>query len=84
MEWHVCSWRWTTARPETITDGCDRGTLTARVGAVLPGEQARTAPEMRGGVPHRRGQIVLNGAGWSSRGGDERVDSSVGGIPGCA
>jgi len=27
---------------------------------------------------------VLHGAGGSSRGGDERVDSSVGGMPGCA
>jgi quercetin dioxygenase-like cupin family protein len=74
----------TTAWLETITDVCDRGTLTARVGAVLPLEQARTAPEMLGGVPHSRGKIVLNGAGGSSRGGDERVDSSVGGLPGCA
>ena len=74
----------TTARLETITDVCDRGTLTARVGAVLPWAQARTAPEMRGGVPHSRGKIVVNGAGGSSRGGDERVDSSVGGMPGCA
>jgi hypothetical protein len=74
----------TTARLETITDWCDRGTMTARVGAVLPLEQARTVPEMLGGMPHSRGKIVLNVAGGSSRGGDERVDSSVGGIPGCA
>ena len=74
----------TTARLDTITDLCDRGQLTARVGAVLPLEQARTAHEMLGGVPHRRGKIVLNVAGGSSRGGDERVESSVGSIPGCA
>jgi quercetin dioxygenase-like cupin family protein len=74
----------TTARLDTITDVCDRGQLTARVGAVLPLEQARTAHEMLGGVPHSRGKSVLNVAGGSSRGGDERVESSVGGIPGCA
>ena len=74
----------TTARLDTITDLFDRGKLTARVGAVLPLEQARTAHEMLGGVPHSRGKIVLNVAGGSSRGGDERVDSSVGGLPGCA
>jgi hypothetical protein len=72
----------TTARLETITDVCDQGTLMARVGAVLPLAQARTAPEMRGGVPRSRGKIVLHGAGGSSRGGDERVKSSVGGLPG--
>jgi quercetin dioxygenase-like cupin family protein len=74
----------TTARLETITDVCDRGMLTARVGAVLPLEQACTAPEMLGGVPHRRGKIVLNVAGGSRHSGDERVESPVGGIPDCA
>jgi quercetin dioxygenase-like cupin family protein len=74
----------TTARLDTITDLCDRGKLTARVGAVLPLAQGRTAPEMLGGVPHSRGKIVVNVAGGSSRGGDERVESSVGGMPGCA
>jgi quercetin dioxygenase-like cupin family protein len=39
---------------------------------------------MLGGAPHSRGKIVLNVAGGSGRGGDERVESSVGGIPGCA
>jgi quercetin dioxygenase-like cupin family protein len=40
---------------------------------------------MLGGVPHSRGKIVLRVAGGSSRGGgDERVESFVGGIPGCA
>ena len=42
-----------------ITDLFNRGTLTARVGTVLPLEQARTAPEMLGGAPHSRGKIVL-------------------------
>ena len=42
----------------------------ARVGTVLPLEQARTAHEMLGGAPHSRGKIVLNVAGGSSRGGD--------------
>ena len=74
----------TTARLDTIRDLCDRGTLTARVGDVLPLEQPGTAPEMLGGVLHSRGKLVLNGAGGSSRGGDERVDSSVGGLPGGA
>jgi NADPH:quinone reductase-like Zn-dependent oxidoreductase len=60
----------TTARLETITDLFDRGQLTARVGAVLPLEQARTAHEMLGGAPHSRGKIVLNVAGGSGRGGD--------------
>ena len=49
----------TTARLDTITDLFDRGKLTARVGTVLPLEQARTAHEMLGGAPHRRGKIVL-------------------------
>jgi NADPH:quinone reductase-like Zn-dependent oxidoreductase len=72
----------TTARLETIMDVCDRGTLTPRVGAVLPLAQARTAHEMLGGAPYRRGKMVLSVAGGSSRGGDERVKSSVGGLPG--
>ncbi|MGQ0592113.1 MAG: zinc-binding dehydrogenase [Gammaproteobacteria bacterium] len=60
----------TTARLDTITDLFDRGKLTARVGTVLPLEQARTAHEMLGGAPHSRGKIVLNVTGGSSRGGD--------------
>jgi NADPH:quinone reductase-like Zn-dependent oxidoreductase len=50
----------TTARLDTITDLFDRGKLTARVGTVLPLEQARTAHEMLGGAPHKRGKIVLS------------------------
>ena len=50
----------TTARLDTITALFDRGKLTARVGTVLPLEQARTAHEMLGGAPHKRGKIVLS------------------------
>jgi NADPH:quinone reductase-like Zn-dependent oxidoreductase len=50
----------TTARLDKITDLFKRGKLTARVGAVLPLEQARAAHEMLGGVPHKRGKIVLS------------------------
>ena len=50
----------TTARLDTITDLFDRGKLTTRVGTVLPLEQARTAHEMLGGAPHKRGKIVLS------------------------
>jgi NADPH:quinone reductase-like Zn-dependent oxidoreductase len=50
----------TTARLEKITDLFNRGTLTARVGTVLPLAQARTAHEMLGGAPHKRGRIVLS------------------------
>jgi NADPH:quinone reductase-like Zn-dependent oxidoreductase len=50
----------TTARLDTITDLFDRGKLIARVGTVLPLQQARTAHEMLGGAPHKRGKIVLS------------------------
>jgi len=50
----------TTTRLDTITDWFNRGQLTARVGTVLPLDQARTAHEMLGGAPHRRGKIVLS------------------------
>jgi hypothetical protein len=67
----------------------DTGALRQHV--VIGGEgpplllaQAPTAHEMLGGVSHSRGQIVVNVAGGNSRGGDERVDWSVGGILGCA
>jgi NADPH:quinone reductase-like Zn-dependent oxidoreductase len=60
----------TTAWLEKITELCDRGTVTARVGTVLPLAQARTAHEMLGGAPHRRGKMVLSVAGGSSRGSD--------------
>lgn len=48
-----------TARLEKITDLFNRGKLTARVGTVLPLAQARTAHEMLGGVPHKRGRGKL-------------------------
>ena len=50
----------TTARLEKIADLFNQGELTARVGTVLPLEQARIAHEMLGGAPHQRGKIVLN------------------------
>ena len=49
----------TTARLDKITDLFNRGKLIARVGTVLPLEQARAAHEMLGGAPHKRGKIVL-------------------------
>jgi NADPH:quinone reductase-like Zn-dependent oxidoreductase len=50
----------TTARLDKITDLFNQGKLTARVGSVLPLEQARMAHEMLGGAPHKRGKIVLS------------------------
>jgi NADPH:quinone reductase-like Zn-dependent oxidoreductase len=50
----------TTARLDKITERFNRGMLTARVGSVLPLEQARIAHEMLGGAPHKRGKIVLS------------------------
>lgn len=49
----------TTARLDRITDLFDQGKLIARVGTVLPLEQARLAHEMLAGAPHKRGKIVL-------------------------
>ena len=49
----------TTARLDKITELFNQGKLTARVGSVLPLEQARIAHEMLGGAPHKRGKIVL-------------------------
>jgi NADPH:quinone reductase-like Zn-dependent oxidoreductase len=45
----------TKARLETLTDLFDNGTLTTRVGSVLPLEDARTAHEMLAGRPHAHG-----------------------------
>ncbi len=50
----------TTARLDKITDLFNRGKLMARVGTVLPLDQARTAHEMLAGAPHKPGKIVLN------------------------
>ncbi|MGB2633722.1 MAG: NADP-dependent oxidoreductase [Candidatus Acidiferrum sp.] len=49
----------TTGRLNTLRDLFDRGKLSARVGSALPLEQARSAHEMLGGAPHKRGKIVL-------------------------
>ena len=50
----------TTARLNKITELFDSGKLVTNVGTVLPLEQARTAHEMLGGAPHKRGKIVLS------------------------
>jgi len=50
----------TSARLNKISELFDRGKLTTNVGTVLPLEQARTAHEMLGGKPHKRGKIVLS------------------------
>ena len=50
----------TTARLNKITQLVDSGKLATNVGTVLPLEQARTAHEMLGGEPHKRGKIVLS------------------------
>ncbi len=50
----------TAARLNKITQLFDSGKLVTDVGTVLPLEQARTAYEMLGGAPHKRGKIVLS------------------------
>jgi NADPH:quinone reductase-like Zn-dependent oxidoreductase len=50
----------TTARLIKITELFDSGKLVTDVGTVLPLEEARTAHEMLGGAPHKRGKIVLS------------------------
>jgi NADPH:quinone reductase-like Zn-dependent oxidoreductase len=50
----------TTARLDEITKLFDTGKLATNVGTVLPLEKARTAHEMLGGEPHKRGKIVLS------------------------
>jgi NADPH:quinone reductase-like Zn-dependent oxidoreductase len=50
----------TTARLNKITELFDGGKLVTDVGTVLPLEEARTAHEMLGGAPHKRGKIVLS------------------------
>jgi NADPH:quinone reductase-like Zn-dependent oxidoreductase len=49
----------TTDRLRRLTDLFARGGLSARVGSVLPLEQARRAHEMLAGAPHEPGKIVL-------------------------
>jgi NADPH:quinone reductase-like Zn-dependent oxidoreductase len=50
----------TTARLNEISRLFDSRKLATNVGSVLPLEQARTAHEMLGGQPHKRGKIVLS------------------------
>jgi NADPH:quinone reductase-like Zn-dependent oxidoreductase len=50
----------TMTRLNKITELFDSGKLATNVGTVLPLEQARTAHEMLGGKPHKRGKIVLS------------------------
>ena len=50
----------TTARLNKIAELLDSGKLVTDVGSVLPLADARIAHEMLGGVPHKRGKIVLN------------------------
>ena len=50
----------TTARLNEISRLFDSGKLATNVGSVLLLEQARTAHEMLGGQPHKRGKIVLS------------------------
>jgi NADPH:quinone reductase-like Zn-dependent oxidoreductase len=49
----------TSARLRVLTEMFERGTITARVGSVLPLEQARRAHEMLAGAPHTPGKIML-------------------------
>lgn len=49
----------TTARLNTISKMFDDGILRPHVGSVLPLDEARTAHEMLGGAPHKRGKIML-------------------------
>jgi NADPH:quinone reductase-like Zn-dependent oxidoreductase len=50
----------TTARLNRVTELFESATLVTNVGTVLPLENARLAHEMLGGVPHKRGKIVLS------------------------
>ena len=49
----------TTARLQTLTTLFDAGTITARVGSILPLSEARRAQAMLAGAPHKSGKIVL-------------------------
>jgi len=49
----------TTSRLDKIADLFNQSKLIARVGTVLPLEQARIAHQMLAGAPHKRGKIVL-------------------------
>lgn len=52
----------TTQRLQKLTELFERGELKARVGTVLPLDQARVAHEMLAGAQHKPGKIVLNTA----------------------
>jgi len=52
-----------TSHLDKIADLFNQSKLTARVGAVLPLEQACIAHEMLAGAPHKRGKIVLEVGG---------------------
>lgn len=49
----------TAARLQTLNEMFERGSITARVGSVLPLQEARRAHEMLAGAPHERGKIML-------------------------
>jgi NADPH:quinone reductase-like Zn-dependent oxidoreductase len=49
----------TTARLRKLTEMFDGGKIRARVGSVLPLEDARRAQEMLAGAPHEPGKIML-------------------------
>jgi NADPH:quinone reductase-like Zn-dependent oxidoreductase len=49
----------TTARLRVLTEMFESGRITARVGSVLPLDQARRAHEMLAGAPHEPGKIML-------------------------
>jgi NADPH:quinone reductase-like Zn-dependent oxidoreductase len=49
----------TTARLQALNEMFERGRITARVGSVLPLEDARRAYEMLADAPHDRGKIML-------------------------
>jgi NADPH:quinone reductase-like Zn-dependent oxidoreductase len=49
----------TTARLRKMTEMFEAGKIRARVGSVLPLEEARRAYEMLAGAPHERGKIML-------------------------
>jgi NADPH:quinone reductase-like Zn-dependent oxidoreductase len=57
----------TTDRLNAITDLFSRQKLSTQVGTVLPLEQVQAAHEMLAGAPHKRGKIVLDLSGGSSR-----------------
>ncbi len=52
-----------TSHLDKIADLFNQSKLTARVGTVLPLEQARISHEMLAGAPHKRGKIVLEVGG---------------------